>query len=86
MATKQQIIKQNEQHKLMIQTNSLNDTINFYTTQLILLNHSLSMLSHDSDCSTPLTLLFKKESAPRQRYESHSYFFIYNIFLYKIKF
>ena len=29
MVTKQQII---EQHKLMIQTNSLNDTINFYTT------------------------------------------------------
>ena len=42
MITKQQIIKQNKQHKLMIQTNILNDTINFYTTQLILLNHSLT--------------------------------------------
>ena len=85
MVAKQQIIEQNKQHKLMIQTNSLNDTINFYTTQLTLLNHSLLTLSHDSDwLSFQLSRLFsfqkKKRSTPTLRLSRHVHIVLFTHF------
>ena len=83
MVTKQQIIEQNEQHKLMTQTNSLNDTINFYSTQLILLNHSLSTLSHDSNFQLPQLSSFQKEkcSTLTLRLSHHIHIFYACIFI-----